>query len=297
MQWLKPGEQTTKTTLTVFFYACLLFCLISLGFTAHTIYTTPTTLKDWLATPKSYYLYSFAWTNLKHPSFLALIYLFALPVGYYLKRRYNNIPFPLLLLAFIATSIITYMTGSRVGQILFVLLSAFIIVNLFPLNKRILAGSILVVLLAAGAYFIKTTYSDFAGRFQDPVREQTIKTTLHYIKEKPLLGVGTGGMDAALNDPEVIQQLGYGTPLGLSYPHIQYIGEIMHFGIIGAMALFVALGYITYTAFRRKDFLLQSLLLMLFVFMFTEQPFDMNKSINFALFFTSLLFVHKIQKI
>jgi hypothetical protein len=79
--------------------------------------------------------------------------------------------------------------------------------------------------------------------------------------------------------------------MALSYPHIQYLGEIMHFGFIGAAALFGTLIYLLILALRRKDFLLQSLLLILFVFMFTEMPFDLYKSINFFLFFISLFVV------
>jgi O-antigen ligase len=126
--------------------------------------------------------------------------------------------------------------------------------------------------------------------FDDYPREQLWKIAVTSIKEKPLLGVGTGGMKAVISTPETVEKIGQ----TLSYPHNQYLGEIMHFGITGAIPLFAVLIYLLIIAIRHKNFLLLSSMVILSVFMMTEMPFDLYKSINYFLFFTSL-FVFRNQ--
>jgi O-antigen ligase len=133
--------------------------------------------------------------------------------------------------------------------------------------------------------------NQFTDRFKDPVRIQLWETAMSSIKEKPLLGTGTGGMDAVMTSTELADKLGYPEPMPFSYPHNQYLGEVMQFGFIGALVLFGTLIYLLVLALRKKDFLLQSLLLILFIFMFTEMPLDSHKGINFFLFFISLFVV------
>jgi O-antigen ligase len=115
------------------------------------------------------------------------------------------------------------------------------------------------------------------------------------IKEKPLLGTGTGGMKEVLTSVELAQKLDYSDAQPYSYPHNQYVGEVMSFGIVGAIPLFATLLYLLIIALRKKNFLLLSLLVILFVCMMTEMPFDIYKSINYFLFFISLLFTQKIH--
>jgi hypothetical protein len=63
----------------------------------------------------------------------------------------------------------------------------------------------------------------------------------------------------------------------------------MHFGLVGAIPLFATLLYLLVLALRQRNFPLLALMALLLVFMLTEMPFDLYKSINYFLFFTSLL--------
>jgi O-antigen ligase len=92
-------------------------------------------------------------------------------------------------------------------------------------------------------------------------------------------------MKVIINTPEITEITGQ----SLSYPHNQYLGEVMHFGVTGAIPLFATLIYLLIIAIRHKNFLLLSLMAIFFIFMITEMPFDLYKSINYFLFFSSLL--------
>lgn len=293
MQWLAPSQRVVKFTLTFFFYCCQVFCLIVLVFSLLSICSIPISLKTWLSEIKNFYPLAYSWSNYDHPSYLAIIYLFTLPVGYYLKREYNNLSNIVLALSFIITGAAVLMTGARIGMIIFVLLSIFILIHRIARQRQIMAIGIMALMLAAGIIGIKYFHNGLAGRFQDPIREQLFKTAAYSIKQQPLLGIGAGGAVGVITDPETAKKLGYPSPTPVTYAHNQYLGEVMCFGLIGALALFAVLGYFICISVKREDLLMQALLLILIVFMFTEMPFASNKGINFSLFFLSLLYYGK----
>ena len=151
-----------------------------------------------------------------------------------------------------------------------------------------MAFAIMIGFAVFSGFTLFSSTENFRDKFEDVYREQLFKTAIYSIKEKPLLGVGTGGMKAVIHSQEVAEKLAYPAALPFSHPHNQYLGEVMHFGFIGAAALFGTLLYLLFLAFRERNFLLQSILLTTAIFMFSEMPFDISKGINFILFFTSL---------
>lgn len=286
-QYLPWNERMLKTVLLFFVRFTGLFCIITLFSVAWHSFQLPVSIKEWLLYPKSY-PFAYTWTNYDHPSFLCVIYLLALPVSLYLKRRYRAIStIEIITLIVIETATLAF-TGARVGFIILPVLLLWMLLYRISFKRKIMTIGLPVALAGGTVIGLLGWDNQFTSRFEDPVRIQLWKTAMASIKEKPLLGTGTGGMDAVLASPEIAGALGYTEPLPLSYPHNQYLGEIMHFGFIGAAALFGTLAYLLVLAFRKKDFLLQSLLFILFVFMFTEMPLDSHKGINFFLFFISL---------
>jgi O-antigen ligase len=211
----------------------------------------------------------------------------ALPVSLYLKRKYNAVSTAEISALIVVETALLAFTGARVGFIILPLLLLIMLLYTISLKRKIIAMTSLLFLSGVIIIGLLCMENQFTNRFEDPVRVQLWETAMASIKEKPLFGVGTGGMYAVIETPEMTEKIGQ----ALSYPHIQYLGEIMHFGFIGATALFGTLIYLLILALRRMDFLLQSLLLILFVFMFTEMPLDSHKGINFFLFFTSLFVV------
>jgi O-antigen ligase len=213
----------------------------------------------------------------------------ALPVALFLKRRYHAISGTELWILIVVIALTIAFSGARIGLVIFPLLLLMMLFYILPPKRKIIAaGGLLLALAGAVFLFCALPENNFTERFKDPIREQLFETAVASIQENPLLGTGTGGMVAPINSPELAEKLGYAEPQPFTYPHNQYLGEVMHFGFIGAVALFVTLAYLVFLALRKKDFLLQSVLVILFVFMLSEMPFDSNKGITFALFFISL---------
>jgi hypothetical protein len=90
-QYLSLSERVIRTVLTFFVRFTLLFCLLVLFSVAYHSLSIPIDIKEWLLHPKNYYHLAFTWTNYDHPSFLCVIYLFALPAGLYLRRKHHAI--------------------------------------------------------------------------------------------------------------------------------------------------------------------------------------------------------------
>jgi O-antigen ligase len=285
-QHLSLSERTIKTALTFFVRFTLLFCLLALISVAYHSVITPVDITEWLHHPKNYFFFAFKWMGYDHPSYLCVIYLFALPVGLYLRRKYHTISTTEVILLIVLEAAVIAFTGARVGIAIFLLLFLMMIAHVTLLKRKIITVGLIVFLLSAIVITWSLSENQFFDRFKDPVREQLWGTAMASIKEDPLLGVGTGGMRAIIYTPEITGQT-------LSHPHNQYLGEVMHFGIIGAIPLFATLIYLLIIAIRHKNFLLLSLMLILFVFMVTDMPFDLYKSINYFLFFTCLLLFQK----
>ncbi|MDR1405963.1 MAG: O-antigen ligase family protein [Prevotellaceae bacterium] len=289
-QYLPLSERVLKTVLAFFVHFTLLFCAVSLLTVAYLSITVPIDIKEWLLHPKSY-LFAYVWTNYDHPSFLCVVYLLALPAGLYLKRKYRAVSTAEIIALIVVETALLAFTGARVGFIILPLLLLVMFLYRISVKRKIIAAGSLAVLAGAIVIGLTCLENQFTDRFEDPARMQLWKTAMASIREKPLLGTGTGGMKAVMTSPELAAELGYPEAMPFSYPHNQYLGEVMHFGCIGAAALFGTLLYLLILSLRRKDFLLQSLLLILFVFMFTEMPFDSHKAINLSLFFISLCIV------
>lgn len=208
-----------------------------------------------------------------------------MPAGLYLRRKYHTISTTEVVILIALEAAVIAFTGARVGIAIFPLLLLMMLAHVVPLKRKIIIPGLIVALLSVIAITWSLSENHFFDRFKDPVREQLWETAMASIKEEPLLGAGTGGMRALIYTPEITEITGQ----TLSYPHNQYLGEIMHFGFIGAIPLFATLIYLLIMALRHKNFLLLSLMLILSIFMFTEMPFDLYKGINYFLFFTSLL--------
>jgi O-antigen ligase len=285
-QYLPWNERILKTVLVFFVRFTWLFCAVTLFTVAWHSIDVPVNMKEWLLHPKSY-PFAYTWTNYDQPSFLCVIYLMALPAGLYLKRKYGAVSTVEIITLIIVEAAMLAFTGARVGFIILPVLLLWMLFYRISFKRKMVAVGALGILAGAMVMALLGWQNQFTDRFKDPARIQLWETAMASIKEKPLLGTGTGGMDAVIGTPEMTEKIGQ----TLSYPHNQYLGEVMHFGIIGATALFGTLAYLLVWAFRKKDFLLQSLLFILFIFMFTEMPLDSHKGINFFLFFISIFTV------
>jgi hypothetical protein len=286
-QYIPITEQMVKTILTFFLRFTLLFCVATICVIVYISHSTPIDLVEWLRNAKAYCGLGYMWTGYDHPSYLSVIYLLAIPAGFYLRRRYGTIRIAELLLLIGLIIALMLFTAARIAFVLFPLLIILLVYHSSLRWNKIITVIMAVVLVVGGVLFMHTG-GPLSERFHDTVRTQLRETAIASIKEKPLLGTGTGGMLSVMQSPEIATQLGYSNPQPFSYPHNQYLGEVMHFGIIGSLALFLTIAYLLFIALRRKDLLLQAALLSMLVLMFTEMPFDSNKAIHFFLLFSSL---------
>jgi hypothetical protein len=289
IQYLSLSARTVKTLLTVFVHFTLLFCVITLVCVAYHSFTTPVGIKEWLQHPKNYYPLAFKWTGYGHPSYLCVIHLFALPIALYLKRKYHIIPTVEIIALIGLEAAIIIFTGARIGIVIFPLLLLLMFLHFVSRKRKIFTAGLAITLISITTITLFLSENQLTNRFKDPIRMQLWETAASSIKEKPLLGVGTGGMKVIIKTPEITEITG----LSLSYPHNQYLGEVMHFGVTGAIPLFATLIYLLIIAIRHKNFLLLSLMAIFFIFMITEMPFDLHRSITYFLFFTNLLLLQK----
>jgi O-antigen ligase len=206
-----------------------------------------------------------------------------LPVALYLKHKYHTVSTTEIIALIGLEAAIIAFTGARIGIVISPLLLLLMLLYPVPRKRKIITAGLAIVLISMTAIILSLSEDQYFNRFKDPIRAQLWETAITSIKEKPLLGVGTGGMKAVMLEK---------TGLSLS-PHNQYLGEVMHFGVIGAIPLFTTLIYLLVMAIRRKNFLLLSLMVISLAFMATEMPFDLNRSINYFLFFTNLLLFQK----
>jgi O-antigen ligase len=284
-QQLSLSERTVKNVLTLFVHGTLLFCAITLACVAYHSAARPVALTEWLHHPKEYYVLAYLWSDYDHPSFLCIIYLFALPAGLYVWRRYRAVPAAELLLLILLEAAMIAFTGTRIGLIAFPLMLLMMLIYAVPPRRRLITTAAAVVLAGLAITSLTLSGSLSGGRFNDPIRAKLWEAAVTAIKERPLLGTGTGGMRALISAPDVVAVTGE----PFSYPHNQYLGEVMHFGLVGAIPLFATLLALLVLALRQRNFPLLALLALLLAFMLTEMPFDLYKSINFFLFFTSFL--------
>jgi O-antigen ligase len=287
LQYYPLNDRVIRWTLTFFVCFSFVFCLAALVSIAYHIIAVPVNVDDWIRMPKRYSALAYTWSNCNHPSFLSMIFLMALPAGLYLHEHYRTFPLKALCLLFLLEAAVILFTGARIGLILLPLLAGAMIVYKLPRMKcKLVAAGLFAGGLAALVIIVMANPS-LSHFFNDSIRQRLLEMTTESISTHPWLGVGTGAMRDVINpiNAEMGLHDGY-----ITYPHNQYLTEVMHFGLIGAMAFFAAILYIIVTAIRRNDILLQGWLIILFVSMATDNPFDMCKPLNFSMFFISLFF-------
>jgi O-antigen ligase len=284
LQYYPLTERVIKWVLTFFVRFSFIFCLISTSSIIYHIFADSIAITDCIRNPKQYSLFAFMWTNCTHPSFLSMIYLLALPTGLYLRKKYHNISITELLLLLFVESIVVYFTGARIGMITVLLLLFLMALYLRQRRlKRIIIATAIIGI--TGVMVWLSFHKSVLHFFHDPIRVRLWEIAINAIQNDPFLGVGTGGMKELI----IPVNAEFGLPEWyITYPHNQYLGEVMHFGFIGAIPLFATLIYLLILAIRRKDILLQSFLIILSIAMCSDMPFDMCKTIHFSLFFPSL---------
>lgn len=113
------------------------------------------------------------------------------------------------------------------------------------------------------------------------------KILIELVKKSPIVGYGTGAERKSLKEKYFEQGL-YISYLNEFNAHSQYLSILLRFGIIG-LALFIYILYFGFvTAFRNRDIIFLSFLVMIAVVSVSENYLDMDRGIFFYSFFFSI---------
>jgi O-antigen ligase len=108
------------------------------------------------------------------------------------------------------------------------------------------------------------------------------------IKERPLLGYGTGNEKSELM--RKYKKYNLQNAIVNHYDaHNQYLAFAIKSGIMGLLIFIVMIVYMIYVAIKRKSFLYLSFVLLLAIACITEDVLESNKGIFFFAFFNSML--------
>jgi O-antigen ligase len=106
------------------------------------------------------------------------------------------------------------------------------------------------------------------------------------IQESPFVGYGTGSEEFVLKDIYFKNKFYRSYLLGLN-AHNQFLSFLLNTGLIGLALYLYIFYYGLHKAINRKDFLLLSFLLILFIVSLSENILDVSKGVLFYAFFLS----------
>lgn len=156
--------------------------------------------------------------------------------------------------------------------------------------------SVLAVLLVAGNRDLHTRYlvafkQDMqrdTGRVEDPEpRMARWGCAWELIRASPWIGYGAGAEVSRLKEKYYAHQLFISYTHDLN-AHNQYLSYCLNAGLPGGLLYLVVLGAGGIIAFRRKDILLSSFIVIISFVSFSENILDTNKGIFFFSFFFTL---------
>jgi O-antigen ligase len=266
------------------FLIFIFFCFLSLGISFLAFHLTGYDLKNW-AGPL------LMWLPYTHPSYYAIMALFTVPIAGYLyfdAGRRKKIALWLILFC-VYVGIFILCSGARIAILSYptviLLCWGYYYRNKNKAERTLMALGVLIILLILGANFNR----GLAERFVDPARLQMWKTAAYSIKERPFIGLGTGGVPSQLQSDEYAQKIGYEKALHYGSAHNQFLNEWMQYGLVGGSILFAGIIGLLYISVRKKDFLLLSFLVIEILFFTVETSFETARGVVFFMFWVSSL--------
>lgn len=216
-----------------------------------------------------------------HYSFISIAVLYGLHLVLYIERKTKEDKWLLTIYAAMTFLFLVY-TGSRIGFFAFV--AALIGYAVFS-GKLIFENKSLSVVFFGLCIFVLIVGLSKWGSQIEPIRYHYWSRAVTAIKEDLLLGHGTGAGRIIMHEPEFEQKIGW----EVNHPHDQYLTELMQFGLLGSIPLFLFLLFAMWHGLVFKDRELLSVLLTGMIFMITEAPFNSNKGIVPFVFLICLL--------
>lgn len=236
-------------------------------------------------TTPAYFLVE-GWSFHYHPTYTALVILFALIIQFYL--RFNKIISKLELAVFLILSIIVIaLDQSRIGFIgyCFVIFISLLYYIKLRTKKFKIALTASIILLCSVFFAAENMIAKFTN---DVNRDYVYKVATSYVKEHFWWGCGFGQeIYAIAGQGEKMKEIIKNPGMEFLHSHNQFLGEMMKFGIFGVIVISSLFLSLFIFALRNRNYLLQLFLLVFILFMLIEEPFILQDGVTrFIVFLT-----------
>ena len=288
-------KDTINWILLWFIRSVLIFSAVSILSMLCYSQTLPLSISEWMNDPKEMSYCLLSWSGevpVPHPSYLAIITLFAAAIAIYLffdKTSKHALSLIELIVVQSFFFVFVSITGARVGLVLLpmlIMLAAFMYVK-----ARLGIKIITLISVVCVGIFLLIQNSKYIQRMQDPIREQLLQLAAEAVKERPLFGHGTGAHKDIVQSQTRAEKLGYDELYCVDcvHPHNQFLTEAVQFGLILALVLPVLIFYLLARAWKWWNFPLMAFVMIETIFMLVESPLDTQKGISFFSFFATFL--------
>lgn len=229
--WFRVKEDEMMSFIALCFKLFLL--LLTLNFCGYIFTTRAIEIPffSFLTLNKGYmnfYGYILEWTFFKHPSFISWIILLIWGLGILVWKKNNKlISLPEIILYGILLISFSFIMQARVVivgiPLTILLLGWFNITKNWPIYKRFLAETGMLIIIAVGIYLLvtHTTY------FSDPIRENILKKAFESIGNSPIIGNGS-----------IFEKI-ISNQIGAEHIHNDFLATFIDLGIVGLLLLFL----------------------------------------------------------
>lgn len=240
----------------------------------------------------SAYFFVNSWSGYFHPSYISTVLCSGLVLAFYLfQQNSEKTPFSKIELGAYIVLCLTMeaLMESRIGIVGVVLIVTSCVVYLSKANSK--HYKLLIVLLVLSTALILYLFNNSIISFlTDEVRTIYRNLSYEYISQHPWWGTGYGQQSDVLN--ALMKQNYPESPyvyMPIPYVHNQFLGNMVQFGVWGALALSLLFIVLTIQAFKNKDFYLLLYLGFYFLFMMIEEPLSREDGImRFIIFLVFL---------
>ena len=254
-------NQIKKTYITVFFLVASITVVSWLLLIVCYGYYYNINLSSYFTQIKTHSHATMFWLYYRHTTFLSFfivvggIFCFDLYKKKVIGRTYG-------LLYGLLGLIVLLLLGSRFALLMGVSLPILVQIPIKQLGRWLMPAWVIIAVLL--------TYCIGDIDFR---RNQLWSISWDAIREKPLLGHGTGSSETILNNLERMQNAGFDTLLEMNHSHNQMLSYLLENGLLGVLLFLVGFSYIVrhFAKLRNKSMLLFCFLTLLL--MITESPF------------------------
>lgn len=247
----------------------------------------------------SAYFFVNSWSYYYHPSYISIVLLFALIIGFYLYYKQDDsskITIFELAIFVVACFLVLALMESRIGVLIFFISCAVSVLYYVKLKTKHFRLFLLLYALT-GLLLIVFGKDLITGFYADETRNSLLTIATAYIKDHFWWGTGSFEQATAINSMKEILFPGL---KDYNYVHNQFFGNMIQFGIWGLVILVVLLAGILGLAIRKRSYLLQMFLLIMFLFMLIEEPLYIQAGITrftvFLTFFVAICDSNSLRK-